>query len=63
MPVRRKYEVFGPFGIRRTATLRKTRHKGIERVGWMFELTAAAYNLVKLPKLRAACRLIGRSPV
>ena len=62
MPVRRKYEVFGPFEIRRTASLRKTRHKGIERVGWMFELTVA-YNLVKLPKLRAACRLIGRSPV
>lgn len=37
--------------IKTTGTLRKTRHKGLERVGWMFELTAAAYNLVRLPKL------------
>jgi transposase len=39
--------------IKTTGSLRKTRHKGIERVGWMFELTAAAYNLVRLPKLMA----------
>lgn len=39
--------------IKTTATLRKTRHKGIERIGWMFELTAAAYNLVRMPKLLA----------
>ncbi len=37
--------------IKTTGTLSKTRHKGVERVGWMFELTAAAYNLVRLPKL------------
>jgi hypothetical protein len=34
--------------------LRKTRHKGTDRVGWFFTLTAAAYNLVRLPKLMAA---------
>jgi len=44
-------EVFGR--IKTTGTLRKTRHKGTERVGWMFALTAAAYNLVRLPKLMA----------
>lgn len=37
--------------IKTTGALRKTRHKGTERVGWMFALTAAAYNLVRLPKL------------
>lgn len=29
---------------------RKTRHRGTARVGWMFTVTAAAYNLVRLPK-------------
>jgi transposase len=32
--------------------MRKTRHKGIERVGWMFIFTAAAYNLVRIRNLR-----------
>jgi transposase len=45
-------EVFG--WIKTTGGLRKTRHKGKDRVGWMFTLTAAAYNLVRLPKLMAA---------
>ena len=34
--------------------LRKTRHKGIDRVGWMFIFTAAAYNLVRIRNLREA---------
>jgi transposase len=33
--------------------IRKTRHRGLERVGWMFTLVAAAYNLVRIPKLLA----------
>jgi hypothetical protein len=37
-----------------TGGLRKTRHKGTDRVDWVFALTAAAYNLVRLPKLMAA---------
>jgi len=37
--------------VKTTASLRKTRHRGTDRVGWMFTLTAAAYNLVRLPKL------------
>jgi len=44
-----------PFGwIKQAAGLRKTRHRGLDRVGWMFTLNAAAYNLVRLPKLLAA---------
>jgi transposase len=39
--------------IKTTGGLRKTRHRGIERVGWMFTLTAAACNLIRLPKLLA----------
>jgi transposase len=30
---------------------RKTRYRGTARVGWMFTLSAAAYNLVRMPKL------------
>lgn len=32
---------------------RKSRFKGVDRVGWAFTFTAAAYNLVRLPKLLA----------
>jgi hypothetical protein len=34
--------------------LRQTRHRGTARVGWLFTLTAAACNLIRLPKLLAA---------
>lgn len=33
--------------------IRKARHRGSDRVGWTFTLTAAACNLVRLPKLLA----------
>lgn len=42
------------FGWIKGAGLRKTRHRGTARVGWMFTLTATAYNLIRLPKLLAA---------
>jgi transposase len=32
---------------------RKTRYRGTPRVGWMFTLSAAAYDLIRLPKLLA----------
>jgi transposase len=38
--------------IKTTGNLAKTRHRGLDRVGWMFTLTAAAYNLVRIPKLQ-----------
>jgi hypothetical protein len=37
-----------------TAGLRKTRHRGLARVGWMFNLAATVYNLVRLTKLVGA---------
>ena len=38
--------------IKTTGGLAKTRHRVLDRVGWMFTLTAAAYNnLVRLPNL------------
>lgn len=40
------------FGWMKTVGLmRKTRHKGIQRVNWMFVFTAAAYNLVRMRNL------------
>ena len=30
---------------------RRTKFRGIDRVGWSFAFAAAAYNLVRLPKL------------
>jgi transposase len=45
-------EAFG--WMKTVGGLRKTRHRGTARVGWQFTLTAAAYNLVRIPKLLAA---------
>jgi hypothetical protein len=42
-------EVFG--WSKAAAGFRKTRHRGLTRVGWMFTLTATAYNLVRLRRL------------
>jgi IS5 family transposase len=42
-------EVFG--WTKAAARFRKTGHRGLARVGWMFTLTATGYNLVRLPKL------------
>ena len=42
-------EAFG--WIKTVAGQRKTSFRGRERVGWAFTFAAAAYNLVRLPKL------------
>ena len=39
--------------IKTVASLRKTRHRGAKRVGWMFTLAMTAYDLVRIPKLLA----------
>ena len=44
-----------PFGWMKTVGgLRKTRHRGRSLVEWFFVFTAAAYNLIRIPKLLAA---------
>jgi len=40
--------------VKTIAGWRKTRHRGLARVGWLFTLALAAYNLIRLPKLLAA---------
>jgi hypothetical protein len=42
-------EIFGC--LKTIALLRKTRHRGVRRVGWMFTFAAAVYNLVRVRNL------------
>jgi len=42
-------EVFG--WMKTIGMMRKTRHRGVDRVGWVFGFAAAAYNLVRMRKL------------
>jgi transposase len=42
-------EVFG--WMKTVGILRKTRHRGVCKVGWIFTFTAAAYNLVRMRNL------------
>lgn len=42
-------EVFG--WLKTVALLRKTRHRGVFRVGWVFTFATAAYNLVRMRNL------------
>ena len=44
-------EAFG--WIKTVAGQEKTKFRGIDRVGWAFTFAAAAYNLIRLPKLLA----------
>ena len=48
---KRVEEIFG--WMKTVGNLRKTRHRGTERVAWVFTLTAAAYNLVRIRNLMA----------
>jgi transposase len=44
-------EIFG--WAKTIGMMRKTRHRGTEKVGWVFEFTMAAYNLVRIRNLEA----------
>ncbi len=44
-------ECFG--WLKSIALMRKVRHRGIEKVGWVFTFAAAAYNLVRMRNLLA----------
>jgi hypothetical protein len=49
---KRVEEIFG--WLKTVALLRKTRHRGLARVGWMFTFATAIYNLVRMKNLAAA---------
>ena len=44
-------ECFG--WLKTIALMRKVRHRGLEKVGWVFTFAAAAYNLVRMKNLMA----------
>ena len=46
---KRVEEIFG--WLKTVGCLRKTRHRGVRRVGWMFTFASAAYNLVRIRNL------------
>lgn len=50
---KRVEEIFG--WLKTVGGLRKTRHRGVARVGWMFTFALAVYNLVRMRNLAAAC--------
>lgn len=43
-------QIFG--WLKTIGLMRKTRHRGVRRVGWMFLFTLAAHNLVRLRNLQ-----------
>lgn len=49
---KRVEEVFG--WLKTVGLMRKTRHRGLRRVGWMFTFAVAVYNLVRLRRLTEA---------
>jgi len=49
---KRVEEIFG--WLKTVGGLRKTRYRGIARVGWIFTFAAAAYNLVRMRTLASA---------
>jgi transposase len=49
---KRVEEIFG--WLKTVGGLRKARHRGVARVGWMFTFALAAYNLVRMRNLAAA---------
>ena len=49
---KRVEEIFG--WLKTVGGLRKTRHRGVGRVGWMFTFALAVYNLVRMRNLAAA---------
>jgi transposase len=52
----KRWLVEKPFGwLKQTAGLKKVKLRGLEKVRWLFVFGCAAYNLLRIPKLRAAC--------
>ena len=46
---KRVEEIFG--WMKTVGLMRKTRHRGVDRIGWMFTFTTAVYNLVRMKNL------------
>lgn len=54
--VSKRWLVEKPFGwLKRIGGLRKVKLRGLANVEWLFVFGCAAYNLLRIPKLRAQC--------
>jgi hypothetical protein len=52
----KRWLVEKPFGwLKQIAGLKKVKLRGLEKVRWLFVFGCAAYNLLRIPKLRAQC--------
>jgi Transposase DDE domain len=52
----KRWLVEKPFGwLKQTAGLRKVKLRGLKKVRWLFVFGCAAYNLLRIPKLRMQC--------
>lgn len=51
---KRVEEIFG--WLKTVGLMRKTRHRGLGRVGWMFRFTVGIYNLVRMRNIATAAR-------
>jgi hypothetical protein len=49
---KRVEEIFG--WMKTVGMLRKTRHRGVDRIGWMFTFGVAVYNLVRMRNMMLA---------
>lgn len=54
--LRKRWLVEKPFGwMKQIGGLRKVKLRGLANVEWLFVFTCAAYNLLRIPKLRRQC--------
>jgi IS5 family transposase len=52
----KRWLVEKPFGwMKQIGGLRKVKLRGLAKVEWLFVFTCAAYNLLRIPKLRGQC--------
>ena len=52
----KRWLVEKPFGwMKQIGGLRKVKLRGLEKVEWLFVFTCAAYNLLRIPRLRGQC--------
>ena len=52
----RRWLVEKVFGwLKQTAGLRQVKLRGLKKVDWLFVFSCAAYNLLRIPKLREQC--------
>jgi transposase len=52
----KRWLVEKPFGwLKQIGPLKKVKLRGLEKVEWLFVFSCAAFNLLRIPKLRATC--------